>query len=413
MKKIFRIILYSLLVIIALPLTFLVVTQAWFYASYPIYSFHEPQPFSGDCFYNPYTNVVRTDWRKSLFHTHTESWMGLTHGDNSREELLEVYHALNYEVISVSNYMTVDTGGMHLPSYIPCYEHGYGYGKTHQMPMGTHGPVLWRDYVFVQNSLSQKQYTLDLLKPRCEVLAINHPDLRYGYTPEDFKYLCNYDLMEVLNGVRYSVKYWDSALSHGHAVWITANDDSHGVNDLKWVQREVLFVNTPTTNREDILFNLSHGAAFAVSFPRMPEATLAEKQTVADKVSFPESISVRHNSLIVKWQQTVSSITFIGDGGQLLASAHQTDCALYPIQPENTYVRVELRDEENGFTYYLNPVVRTSDGHVPAKQQLASVNAGKTMLKRITILLCIVLVAGGGGWWVRRKVKGNKVKGKG
>ena len=406
MKKIFKITLYTTLVIIALPVTFLVVTQAWFYASYPIYSFREPQPFSGDYFYNPYADVVHGDWRKSLFHAHTESWFGLTYGTNSRQEILDLYHAIGYDVVAISNYMTVDTGGMRLPCYIPCYEHGYGYGKTHQLAMGVHGPVLWRDYVFIQNSLSQKQYTLDLLKARCEVLAINHPDLRYGYTPEDFKYLCNYDLMEVLNGARHSVKYWDSALSHGHAAWMIANDDSHGVSDLKWVQRDVIFINSPTTNRADILHHLSHGAAFAVSFPRATEATLAYKQAMAAKVSFPESVTVRHDSLIVKWQQTMSSITFIGDGGQVLASAHQTDYALYPIQPQDTYVRVELKDEDTGLTYYLNPVVRTPAGGVPAKQQLASVNAGKTMLKRTTILLCIVL-AGGGAWWLRRRVKGS------
>ncbi|MCL2133783.1 MAG: hypothetical protein FWH39_05525 [Bacteroidales bacterium] len=407
MKKIIKISLYILLVIIALPVAFLVVTQAWFYASYPIYSFQEPQPFSGNYFYNPYADIAHSDWRKSLFHAHTESWLGLTSGDNSREEILKIYHALNYEVISVSNYMKVDTGGIHLPSYIPCYEHGYGYGKTHQLVMGNHGPVLWRDYIFVQNSLSQKQYTLDLLRPRCEVLAINHPDLRYGYTPENFKYLCNYDLMEVLNGARHSVKYWDSALSHGHAAWIMANDDSHGINDLQWVQREVLFINSPTTNKDDVLYNLSHGAAFGVSFPRTPKATLEEKQAIAAKVSFPESITICHDSLIVKWSQPMSSLTFIGDGGEELVTVEQTDEAVYPIQPQNTYVRVELKDADNGFTYYLNPIVRTPDGNVPAKQQLASINAGKTRAKRGTII-CTLIVVTGGVWILKRRKKVEK-----
>jgi hypothetical protein len=328
--------------------------------------------------------------------------MGLADGNSSRKEILDMYHALNYEVISISNYMTVDTGGMHQSSYIPSYEHGYGYGKTHQLAMGNQGSVLWRDYLFIQNSLSQKQYTLDLLKQRCEVLAVNHPDLRYGYTPEDFKYLCNYDVMEVLNGARHSVKYWDSALSHGHAAWITANDDSHGVNDLQWVQREVVFVNSPTTNKDDVLYNLSHGAAFGVSFPRMSEATLEEKQSIAAKVSFPENITVSNDSLIVKWSQIMDTISFIGDGGQILGSALQTDYAAYSIQPQNTYVRTILTDE-NGFTYYLNPIVRTPDGHAPAKQQLASVNAGKTIWKRgIIILLCLLMAGGLTVWYIKR-----------
>ncbi len=393
MKRFFKITGLSLLVLIALPIAFVIFTQLWYYASYPIYSFHEPQAFAGSYFYNPYEKIVSSDWRKASFHMHSESWFGLTHGDNSRQEVLEVYKALGYEITAISNYMTVDTGGIHAPSYIPCYEHGYGYGKTHQLVMGNHGPILWRDYLLIQNSLSQKQYTLDLLKQRCEVLAVNHPDLRYGYTPEDFKYLGNYDLMEVLNGARHSVKYWDSALSNGHAVWITANDDSHGVEDLSWVQREVIYINTPTLNREDVLCHLSHGAAFAVSFPRLPNATLAEKQAIAAKVSFLQNLHVRNDSLMLKWSRPMSAITFIGDSGKVLAETTLTDYAVYPIQPQNTYVRIVLTDEY-GLTYFLNPVVRTPDGYVPIKQQLAMVDVSKTQFKYLSIIACIILVGG-------------------
>jgi hypothetical protein len=393
MNQKLKTILTILMLVAAFPVVFFMLTQAWYYATCPVYTFEEPQPFSGSRLYNPYAGLGSEHWKKTIFHMHTKSWMGLTNGENSREEMIKVYKSLRYDVLAFSNYMKVDKGHADSPGYIPCYEHGYSYGKTHQLAMGSHGRILWRDYAYIQN-LNQKQYTLDLLKQRSEVVAINHPDLRYGYTPEDFKYMCNYDLFEVLNGARHSFVHWDSALSHGHTAWLTANDDSHGVSDLSKVQLDAVFIHTPSTTRNDVLNNICQGRAFGVHFPRIAEPTWEQKRLAAEQVSRPQHISVNQDTLKVAWQQTMAIISFIGDGGKLLAQAENTRQASYAIQPEDTYVRVMLTSPE-GLLYVLNPIVRSQDGDMPPKQWLAAIHRGKTLGKRLFIGSAALLTLAG------------------
>jgi hypothetical protein len=406
MKRTLKIIFIVILALAAMPVALLVGTQLWFYASYPIYSFEEPKPFSGTTFYNPYAACTDSAWKKCIFHVHTKSWLGVTNGENNRRDLLTTYHGLKFDVVAISNYMKVDTAGAADPAYIPCYEHGYGYGKTHQLVMGNRGRVLWRDYVFIQN-LSQKQYTLDLLKARCDMLAVNHPDLRYGYEPDDFKYLSNYDIFEVLNGARLSLQHWDAALTHGHTAWLTANDDSHNVHDPATVQQVAVFIQAPTTHRADILNNLGRGAAFGIHFTKTAPVW-EKKHDEANLVSFPQAVEVRGDTLHVLWQKTMSRITFVGDGGETLKDTTHTDRASYAIKPTDTYVRVTLEDPD-GLVYYLNPIVRSANGEMPAKQFLASVNTLKTGLKRFIIVVSLLLLWSLGNI-VNKKAKQIKTK---
>ncbi len=402
MKKSFKIIGVTLLVILLLPIACLVLMQGWYYAFYPIYDFREPVPFHGNHYYNPYADAVLVDWKKCIFHAHGQSWGGLTDGASDVQHVIDVYKQLDFDVVTISNYMQVDTTGHRASSYIPCYEHGYGYGKTHQLAMGSDGHILWRDYVFIQTSLSQKQYTIDLMRKHCEVLVINHPDLRYGYTPEDFKYLCHYDLMETFNGARLSVKYWDSAFTHGHTAWVTGNDDSHGVDKLKDIQREVVFVNSPSVQRSAVLSAIARGAAYVVSFPRDKYPTMQRKLDMAARVSYPAAVTMSGDTLQVQWSRPMATITFVGDSGKVLSTAENSAHAAYVLRPADTYVRMVLSDGE--LTYSLNPVVRSVDGQMPPKQQLASINILKTTAKYSVIIVSLALVVGG-VVWLRRKLR--------
>jgi hypothetical protein len=393
MKRTIKIIALCLSVLVGLPLAFLAVTQAWFYATCPVYVFDEPQPFSGAHFYNPYAVLDSGSWKKAIFHLHTKSWGGWTNGENDSDAVVAAYKSLGYDVVAISNYMSVDTAGASLPDYIPCYEHGYGYGKTHQLPMGNNGKVLWRDYVFIQN-IHQKQYTIDLLKSRCDVLALNHPGLRDGYRPDDFKYLSGYHLVEILNTWHTWTAHWDTALTNGHSVWLTANDDAHTITDLARVQQCAVFIHAPTTRRNDILSNISRGAAFGVRFPETAAPAWDEKRAIAGKVSFPAGITVRNDTLTVAWERPMTSITFTGDSGKVLAQAADTYAAIYVIRPEDAYVRITLEDS-HGLVYYLNPVVRSIDGQQPPKQLLAKINAAATFRKRAVISAAVLLVAAG------------------
>lgn len=382
-KKTLKIVGISIAFVIAIGIAIM----AWFYATCPIYEFKEPKPFSGDNIYNPYQEAKQNQWKKAIFHLHTRSWGGITDGKNNlREQVDSVYQSLQYDLITVSNYMKFEKTDNECD--ISAYEHGYNIRKTHQLCLDCTKPVLFRDYFFPQN-LHHKQHIINLLKNRCAVVAVNHPDLRDGYFPEDFKYLSGYDLFEVLNGARISDEEWDAALSNGHPAWLIANDDSHNVNDPEDVHLEVTFVNSSTVCRSEILQNLCAGNAFGIHFPDNQQ-TLLQKQQEAKMVSFPKQIEVQGDTLFVVWQKAMNEIRFIGKEGKVLNRVYDTDSAYYAIQPEDPYVRVQLYSTE-GFVYYLNPVVRCS-GEMPQKQMLADVNPLKTTFKRIAIGAFFVVI---------------------
>ena len=362
----------------------------WYYITCPVYRFEEPKPFFGDRLYNPYQNMENDAWRKCIFHLHTKSWIGLTNGENTFEEVVDAYRKLHYEVVCISDYMRINREKTDRHPYIFIYEHGYNIKKTHQLALGA-TKVVWRDYLFPQN-LSQKQHIIDLLKKHSQRVAINHPSMRSSYLPEDFKYLSGYDLFEVQNGTHLSETAWDAALSNGHQAWLIANDDAHTVNNPARMQREVTFVNTVEPTVEALLNRLAQGAAFGIHFPRKQQATREEKEREAGTVSFPVSIQVHDDILQVTWQQTMQQIVFIGDNGNVLKTVADTDTAFYPIRPEDSYVRVKLTSHD-GLVYYLNPIIRHT-GDYPVKQSLSSIDKGRTFFKMFCFgmsALCVVI----------------------
>ena len=358
---------------------FLLIT-GWFYVTCPVYFFEEPEPFTGNKLYNPYQNMVDGAWMKSVFHLHTKSWMGLTNGENTFREVTDVYRQLNYDVVAISDYMSINRNKTANLPYIPVYEHGYNIKKTHQLALGA-DRVLLRDYFFWQN-LHHKQHIIDLMKKNSVLVAVNHPTMRSSYPPDNFKYLRGYDLFEVQNGTHLSEKAWDVALSNGHPVWLIANDDAHTVNNPARLQREVTFINVPPSNEQaHILKYLSQGAAFGVHFPRKSHSTMDDKMQEAGTVSFPATIQVNEDTLLVVWRQMMQQIEFIGDNGKVLKTVTDSDSVSYVIRPEDSYVRVKLTSPEN-LVYYLNPVVRYQDD-VPVKHLSNRVDKWKTFLKRI------------------------------
>ena len=370
--KTLRYLIYTVAGVLGLFLSF----SAWFYITCPIYTFEAPKPFSGRNLYNPYQDIEAGAWLKCIFHLHTQSWGGLTHGDHTFEEILDTYHKLRYDVVGISNYMSINRINSDDPLYIPIYEHGYNAKKTHQLALYA-TKVVWRDYQFIQN-LNHKQHIIDLLKKHSRRVALNHPGRIDGYTAEDLKYLSGYDLFEVQNGYRISETLWDVVLSNGHPMWLIANDDAHSVrpNDI---HQEVTFINASSPTPE-ILERLTQGAAFGVHVPRKYPVTFEEKEREAKLISFPETIQVYGDTLQVVWQQTMQQIDFIGDNGTILKTVTDSNAAFYPVLPEDSYVRVKLVSPE-GFVYYLNPIVRCT-GDKPVAQSLSSINMWRTFSKR-------------------------------
>ena len=388
--------------VVCCGLGFVVSFVIWFYAAGPIYTFEVPKPFYGEKFYNPYQSINSDGWHKCNFHAHAKCWGGLTNGKNTSQEVLAAYQKLKYDVASISNYMDIDTTHSNDPLYIPVYEHGYGIKKIHQLALGT-PKVVWYDYVFQQN-LNQKQHVIDLLKKHSRFVALCHPRIRNGYSPEDLRFLSGYDLIEVQNSRHIYENEWDAALSNGHHAWLIAGDDSHSVGNLGQLQKSVTFVNVAVSSGDEILERLAQGSAFGVSFPSNSQKQFEENLLEAKKVSFPIAIQVIEDGLHVAWQQNMRQIDFIGDNGKLLKTLNDTDTAFYPIRPEDTYVRIKLTSAD-GLVYYLNPVIRYT-GDEPIRHSLYSIDMFRTFLKRTLIVLMVSCTLGGCITYVRIKRKG-------
>jgi len=332
------------------------------------YIFIEPRPFAGPVWHNPYAGMDSLNWRRTNLHMHSHAWGGITNGNqHSNHDVWELYRKLGYESIGISNYQYIDTLYSGQPFYIPVYEHGYGIFKSHQLSIGAR-KVLWYDLPFGQNK-HHKQYILNKLKERTELVSINHPTFFNGYAPEDFKYLSNYDLIEALNGYRNSIPHWDTALSSGKPAFLMANDDMHDITSPGEVGRRFMMVNAPDNHRKSILESLQNGKSFGVEIKMPLDETYEGKAQRFDTLPEVTAITISNDTLMVKVSKRPSEIRFYGQYGKLLYKAGRSASASYVLQPEDTYVRMEVLyptpNDVEGIVLYLNPVFRTPDGIKP------------------------------------------------
>ena len=178
----------------------------------PRYEFPPPTPFKGDRWYNPYAGY-RGGGLLANFHAHSEVWGGLTFGDTPRHELYALYKQRGYDVIGISDYMTIAPPQNAGDIYLSAYEHGYTPGRRHQTVIGA-SRVSWFDYP-LGGSVEQKQDVLDRLRPEAQFLIINHPTKADSYAIEDLAKLTGYDALEVASKYGMWDDFWDAALSAG------------------------------------------------------------------------------------------------------------------------------------------------------------------------------------------------------
>jgi hypothetical protein len=346
------------------------------YVASPVYRFPAPRPFRGSALYDPYAAGTGT-WLLANFHSHGRAWGGLTDGDQTDRVVLAHYRALGYDLPGVSDYHTIDRARTGDSTFLPAYEHGYSVRKAHFLVLDARR-VDWFDFPLLQ-SVDDKQYLIDRLKRTATLVAINHPSLRNAESADDLRYLTHYDLLEVLNHFTTSDREWDAALSSGHAVWALGDDDSHNVDDAGQTGVMWTLVDAPSTRRDAVLDALRAGRTIAV----------AGHGAVTDVPV--RAIALHGDTLRVTCAALARSITFIGQGGRVLARATGVAEAAYVVQPTDPYVRTVIVTPRT--TMYLNPVVRY-DG-VALQQPIAVFDAEATWvlrLERLALLLAAVCV---------------------
>jgi hypothetical protein len=360
------------------------------YAIAPIYDFPDYKPFSGDKLYNPYRGMDSSDWRKGNFQVQSRAWLGITNGRNNTNEAIQtMYRQLGYDIIVTSDYMKINRFGEESPQFIATYEHGYSVRKTHQVCLGSSG-ITWLDYPFYQNA-NHKQNMINLLREKNEIIALAHPDLRDGYLMDDMKKLTNYDLMEAMSQVRFSIDHWDMALSYGHAAFILGNDDAHDVFNPEEVGRVCTFINSPSLDADKIKRNLKAGNAFGARIAMQPGEDFVEKAVIHHSLPIVKNVALDKDTLTVTLSEPAALIAFVGQGGTLRRTFSDTSGASYIIRHDDSYIRTEITFGD-GTMYYLNPVFRYS-GLTPGEQPPATINWVKTWVQRgVAIVIFIVLL---------------------
>jgi len=343
----------------------------------PIYKFPEASVFTGDKIYNPYSGMDSTRWRKANLQAHSRLLFGLTNGRKSlTETIINTYEKFGYDIIGISDYMYINP-----KSVIPLYEHGYGLNKNHYLILGD-DKVNWFEIFFMQN-IHDKQFAINMLKTPENILTIAHPSMQMAFKPQNFRYLTNYDLIEILRFDRVMTEYLDSALSTGHKTFLQADDDVHDITNPWEVANCYTIINCDTLTPKSILASLKTGKSYGVR-------TIVKYQNfeekIADVKNIPKvnNISFTGTKISLRLNTSANEIKFIGQGGEVKKTISDSAYAEYDFKPEDTYIRTEIYFDKVKF--YMNPFFRYN-GSLENKK--AEIDFWKTFFYRAFILLAI------------------------
>ncbi len=360
----------------------------------PKYNFPPAVLFQGKSFYNPYADMDSSQWQRSNYHMHSHAWGGITNGNGTEDKhIWEVYRDLGFSSIGISNYQSINKLNKDSSFYIPVYEHGYGIFKNHHLCLGAK-KVVWFDMPYKQ-TISQKQYMIDVLRKHTELISINHPSFFGGFSPANFTQLTGYDFIEVLNGYRNSIPHWDSALSAGRPAFIMANDDMHTLSDPIEPARRFISINSPTNNKDDIFTALKAGNAYGVYIITPEDETLEKKKTRLKNLAVLNDVTIKNDTLFVAISKPAKEFRFYTTHGELAAKVANTSKAYYVIKPTDSYVRAhilfESPNDPEGIQYFLNPIMRSADGNIPLMPK-ATVDTRATLVFRIIAIASVLFV---------------------
>jgi hypothetical protein len=352
------------------------------------YSFPEPVVFRGEKLYNPYQGMDSAKWKKANFHLHTRQFFGLTAGrSNAVQAADSFYKYFNYDICGISDYMQINASNKNDKSYIPLYEHGFMFNKTHQIVINAKR-TCWKDFFF-RESLNDKQYILNCLKKDTSTLvAIVHPRLRNAYSSIDFRYLGNYDCMEIANSRDLFVAYYDMALSAGHKIFLLADDDAHNLSDIRDGAHSFNMINVDT-DKISVIRALKTGKSYGVHFNVNPYETNYQKKAALMKLPIIKAVDLRNDTIFIRTDLKVDTIRYIGQNGAIRKISTDCNRSNYSFSKEDTYIRTEIVCKD-GTIYFLNPVFRYHGSGVPV--YIPEINSVRTSLSRVSFILLLLLI---------------------
>jgi len=350
----------------------------------PFRTFTDTKVFAGDSIYNSYASALPADWIKCNFHAHVHCWDGITNGCGTAADANRLYKSLHYGVHAISNYQSIDTSSNRLPGYITSYEHGYNMRKNHQLVLGA-DKICWKDYLLPQ-TINNKQDILDRLSADTNALVIiNHPLVRSAYSFNDFRYLTNYNCLEVLSPSCISTSLWDAALSAGKPVFIVGDDDVHNIYDSNKVGRICTWINVTALNKTNILKALRTGNSYGMIIGK--EVVLEERRTKDINLPALQSFIMKDNTMRVKLSKPAKDIIITGRNGKVLYEVHATDSVIYTLGIHEPYAR-EVAIYNDGTQLFLNPVYRYHTHELA--QTAVSINMNKTLFYRAIGVIVLV-----------------------
>lgn len=357
----------------------------------PKFAFPEPVPFQGQVWHNPYEGLSPNQWKLANFQVQSDAWAGVTNGrNNPSDRVFEVYAQLGYDIITVSDYMSINPHRFEDRPHYPLYEHGYGAFKTHQLCLGARG-VHALDYPLFQTR-SNKQHILNALRSDCEAVAIAHPSLRGAYSHRDMALLTGFDLVEAVSRFKMSLSHWDAALSAGKPAFLVSNDDAHDLDNPYDYGRCATVIAVDEPAPEAVWSALKAGQAYGY-VPFCPENV----NHVNKRAKFAErphlvSCEIQSDSLlVVEASRAIARVLWIGQASDTLglqAFQQPVTTVSFPLADVQHYVRSELT-LDNGDVFYLNPVFRTPSGAMPEPHQ-AILLPVTTWLGRLALLLVFI-----------------------
>jgi hypothetical protein len=297
----------------------------------------------------------------------------LTDGTDKADQIYKKYRSLGYDIITISDYQSINTYCSENRTHIPVYEHGYNITKNHHVCIGA-TRVTWTDYIVGSNRF-HKQHILGLLSKNNAFIAIAHPVLLNAFKSSDMTRLSGYDAIEVYNHYRDSSRLWDAALSAGKCVWAIGNDDSHDIHDERQTGVCWTMVNAGSADRDSILTALKNGRMIAVK----------GRNAIVENAL--QAVKITNKILSVEVLNPARTISFIGQQGKINHNVKNSHHAKYMLNSHDTYIRIEINNTNS--TMLLNPIYRTSEND---QIQQAEINWVMTWLQRFFLLFASSLL---------------------